>query len=102
MPRKGIYLLLTAVFLFANPAGAERTVYEMNAAVVSPMEAYINNIMNTYSDAQLRNFAKKLNDYDIQYAKKNGLPMPIVLSEKSLNNRESIRKYLRSYFGYDL
>lgn len=99
-----LFVSLFITFLFATSFGVCREIsqYKEMASTIPQNEAYIDTLFEQYSENQIRDLVRRLNLSDIRYAKQNGLPTPVILSEKSLQNKEELRKYLRNHFGYSM
>ena len=71
--------------------------------VIAAQSAYqrqIQYMLDNYSDAELRNYTKAINNAEIQAAKLRGNPVPATLGYDTLHNREKMGKYLRSLQRY--
>lgn len=97
-----VSIFITCLFMAHSGICQEVSAYKEMASTVPQNEAYIDTLFEQYSENQIRDLVRRLNLSDIRYAKQNGLPTPVILSEKSLQNKEELRKYLRNHFGYSL
>ena len=58
-------------------------------------------MLDTYSDAELQAYAKRINKQAIKNAKENGKTVPPKLSKEILSDRKKIGEYLRSFYDYE-
>lgn len=65
-----------------------------------PMEQDVQQILNTYSDAQLRQYVVALNKSQILAAKQAKTAVPAKISNSVLQDREKMAEYLRSFYQY--
>lgn len=65
-----------------------------------PMERDVQYILNTYSDAQLRQYVVALNKSQILTAKQAKTAVPEKISNSVLQDREKMAEYLRSFYQY--
>lgn len=80
---------------------AERTAAQIEVGQSRMMKKNIDYMLEHYTDGELRNYAKSLNLQAIDAANRHGEQPPAKLSEETLNSRQKIGEYLRSYFGID-
>lgn len=89
--------------LFRKTEGVDLNVQRSNAQKVvgryRPIEKNIEFMMEHYTDGELRNYVKALNQAQIDSAKANGEPLPEKLSEDTLKSRKKIEEFLRAYFN---
>lgn len=108
--KKILCLVITTIFactahaqLFQriNPVDIDnqRTPAQKEIGRHRPMEKNIDFMLEHYTDAELRNYAKALNQQQIDAAKATGAPIPEKLSEETLKSRKKIGEYLRAYFN---
>ena len=77
----------------------EYTSEQIEVGKYRQMEKEINYMLAHYTDGELRNYAKTLNEQAISSAKASGEPLPEKLSEDTLKSRKKIGEYLRTYFN---
>lgn len=78
---------------------ASRTAAQVSVGQYRPMVKNIDYMLEHYTDGELRNYAKSLNQQEIEDAKKNNQPVPEKLDEDVLKSRKKIGEYLRSYIN---
>ena len=115
---KVLYLLIFAAFVQNAYAGeisryvkknTEAEPIVGNSNIISPdkvstaqypLDQSLRDMLDSYSDAELRNLAKAYNQAEITAAKRNNKPVPPELDAETLGSREKIGEYLRSIYQY--
>lgn len=115
---KVLYLLIFAAFV-QNASAGEITRYVKkntetetivgNSNIISPdkvsvaqypLDKSLHDVLESYSDAELRNLAIAYNQAEITEARRNHKPVPPKLDSETLGSREKIGEYLRSIYQY--
>lgn len=107
-----LYVLAANIFVFTANAqlihkiepvniNSQRTEAQREVGKYRPMEKNIEYMLEHYTDGELRNYAKALNQQQIDAAKAAKMQIPEKLSEETLKSRKKIGQYLRSYFNIE-